>query len=116
MKRILGFGILLAFLSVSLFAAKSSQVFLLPSDVRIGDVQLPEGHCTVTWSEMTGAQAQLTIRTEDNKTITIPAKVIAGKQRDVGVETAVVNGVTYLLAFHSPDATFVVQDAPKDIK
>ena len=116
MKRILGFATLLALFSLPLLAAKSSQVFLLPSDVRIGDVQLPEGHCTVTWSEMTGPQVQLTIKTGDGKSVTIPAKLIVGKQRDVGVETAVVNGVTYLLAFHSPDATFVVQDAPKDIK
>lgn len=116
MKRMLGFGILLALFSLPLLAAKSSQVFLLPSEVRIGDNHLPEGHCTVTWSEMTGEQVQLTIKTEDNKTITIPAKLIVGKQRDVGVETAVVNGITYLLAFHSPDAIFVVQDAPKDLK
>lgn len=116
MKRILGLGVLLALCSVPLFAAKSSQVFLLPSDVRIGDVQLPEGHCTVSWTEMTGSQVQLTIKTEDNKTVTIPAKVIVGKQRDTSVETMVANGVTYLLAFHGNDATFIVQDAPKDLK
>ena len=49
MKRILGFGIFLALFSLPLFAAKSSQVFLLPSGVRVGDIQLPEGHCTVAW-------------------------------------------------------------------
>lgn len=116
MKRILGLGVLLALFSVSLFAAKSSHTFLLPSDVRIGDIQLPVGHCTVTWTDLSGPQVQLTIRTDDNKTITIPAKVIVGKQHEVGVETAVANGVTYLLAFHGPEATFVVQDAPKEIK
>lgn len=115
MKRILGLGLLLALSFVPLFAAKNSQVFLLPSDVRVGDIQLREGHCTVRWTEMTGSQVQLTIKTEDNKTVTIPAKVIVGKQRDTGVETMVANGVTYLLAFHSADATFVVQDAPKDL-
>jgi len=116
MKRFLGIGFLLALFCLPLHAAKSSQVFLLPSDVRVGEVQLPEGHCTVTWTDMTGSQVQLTIRTEDSKTITIPAKVIVGKQRDTGVETVFANGVTYLLAFHSNDATFVVQDAPKEIK
>ena len=116
MKRILGFGIFLALFSLPLFAAKSSQVFLLPSGVRVGDIQLPEGHCTVAWTDMAGPQVQLTIKTVDNKTITIPAKIIVGKQRDIGVETVVENGVTYLLAFHSPDAIFIVQDAPKDVK
>ena len=116
MKRILELGLLLALCSLPLLAAKNSQVFLLPSDVRIGDIQLVEGHCSVTWTDMTGSQVQLTIKTEDNKTITIPARVIVGKQRDTGVETIVANGVTYLLAFHSPDATFIVQDAPKDLK
>lgn len=116
MKRVLGIGLLMALFSVSLLAAKSSQVFLLPSDVRVGDVQLPEGHCTVTWTDMTGPQVQLTIKTADNKTITVPAKVIAGKQREIGVETFVANGVTYLLAFHSPEGTFIVQDAPKELK
>lgn len=116
MKRVLAIGLLSALFSISLLAAKSSQVFLLPSDVRVGDVQLPEGHCTVTWTDMTGPQVQLTIKTADNKTITVPAKVIVGKQREIGVETTVANGVTYLLAFRSADATFVVQDAPKDLK
>jgi hypothetical protein len=116
MKRFLGLGFLLALFSIPLLAAKSSQVFLLPSDVRVGDVELPEGHCTVTWTDMTGPQVQLTIKTADNKTITIPAKVIAGKQREIGVETFVANGVTYLLAFHSPEGTFIVQDAPKELK
>jgi hypothetical protein len=115
MKPVLGLGLWLALFSIPLLAAKSSQVFLLPSDVRVGDVQLAEGHCTVTWTDMTGPQLQLTIKTADNKTIT-PAKVIAGKQREIGVETFVANGVTYLLAFHSPEGTFIVQDAPKELK
>ena len=63
-----------------------------------------------------GPASAIDIKTADNKTITIPAKVIVGKQRDIGVETVVENRVTYLLAFHSPDAIFIVQDAPKDVK
>lgn len=116
MKRVLGLCVLLALFSLPLLAAKGSRVFLLPSDVRVGDVQLPEGHCAVTWTDIDGPQVQLSIKTAENKTITLPVKVIVGKQRDVGVETVVVNGVTYLVAFHSPDATFVVQEPPKDIK
>lgn len=120
MKRIhhiLGLGLLLALSSFPLVAAKNSQNFLLPSDVRIGDVQLPEGHCSISWTQPSGSQVQLTIKMEGNKkTITIPARIVEGKKGDGGVETAVSNGVTYLLSFHAANATFVVQDAPKDVK
>jgi hypothetical protein len=36
MKRFIGLGFLLALFSIPLLAAKSSHVFLLPSDVRVG--------------------------------------------------------------------------------
>ena len=116
MKRILGLGLLLALSSLPLLAAKNSETFLLRSEVRVGDTTLPEGHCNVTWTDASGSQVQLTIKTEDKKTITIPARVIEGKQLGGGVETAVSNGVTYLLAFQTANATFIIQDAPKDLK
>lgn len=112
MKRILGLGLFLALFSLPLIAAKNSETFLLPSEVRVGNATLPEGHCTITWTEASGSQVQLTIKTADKKTITIPARV-EGKQLGGEVETAVSNGVTYLLAFHSRNATFIIQDAPK---
>jgi len=43
---------------------------------------------------------QLTIKTEDKKTISIPARVIEGEQLGSGVEAVFLNGVTYLLASH----------------
>lgn len=113
MKRILELGLLLVLLCTPLIAAKNSQSFLLPSDVRVGDVQLREGHCDVTWTEPSGSQVQLTIKTEDKKTVTIPAQVVAGKQSSVGVETSVVNGVTHLVALHTTNARFIIEDAPK---
>ena len=106
MKRILGLGLFLALSCLPLLAAKNSETFLLPSEVRVGDTTLPEGHCNVTWTDASGSQVQLTIKTEDKKTITIPARVIEGKQVGGGVETAVSNGVTYLLAFQTANATF----------
>ena len=115
MKR-LRLGLLLVLGSAPLLAAKNSQTFLLPSEVRVGDTTLPEGHCTVTWTAASGSQVQLTIKMEDKKTVTIPARVIEGKQVSGSVETAVSNGVTYLLCFHTANATFVVQDSPKVVK
>ena len=116
MKHLLGLGLLLTLVSVPLCAAKNSQTFLLPSQVRVGDTVLPEGHCNVTWTAASGSQVPLTIKTEDKKTVTIPARVVEGKQVGGSVETAVSNGVAYLLAFHTANATFIVQDAPKDMK
>jgi len=68
MKRILGLGLFLALLSLPLLAAKNSETFLLPSEGRVGDSTLPEGHCNVTWTDVSGSQVQLTIKTEDKKT------------------------------------------------
>ncbi|HXJ86883.1 MAG TPA: hypothetical protein VMS18_08720 [Candidatus Binatia bacterium] len=115
MKRILGLGLFLVVVSLPLLAAKNSQTFLLPSKVRVGDSTLPEGHCDVSWTDASGSQVQLTIKTEDKKTVTIPARVVEGKQLGGGVETVVSNGVTYLLAFHTAKATFVIQDPPKNL-
>lgn len=95
MKRILGFGLLLALFCLPLLAAKNSQTALLPSPVRVGDVQLRQGHCDVTWTEPSGSQVQLTFKSSDKKTVTIPARVVQEKGK-VGVSTFVKDGVTYL--------------------
>ena len=82
MKRILGLGLLLTILAMPLLAkTKNSHVLLMPSDVRVGDTQLPQGRYDVTWSEAKGSEVQLTIKTADKKTITVPARV-AQKQRE----------------------------------
>jgi phenolic acid decarboxylase len=90
----------------------NTQVFLLPSDVKIGDTQVPGGHCTVAWTQPSGSQVRLTIKTEDRKTITVPARVVEEKQPNVAVQTFVVNGVTYLEEFDTTKARFIVQDPP----
>jgi phenolic acid decarboxylase len=111
MQRILGITLLLALFSLPLFAAKNSQDFVLPSDVEIGNAQLPEGHCSVSWTQPSGSEVQLTIKTESKKTITIPAHVIEGKQASVGVQTLVSNGVRYVTEFDTKSARFIVQDS-----
>ena len=108
MRRILGFA--LSFLSpMTLMAAKNSQTFYLSSDVRAGSVQLPRGICEVTWSTSSGPRVQLTIETDDEKTVTLPAVMVKGKEDRAGVVTSVVNGVTYLVELHTRTAKFVFE-------
>jgi len=109
MRRILGIAILLILSSVTLIAAKNWQTFYLSADVRAGNVQLPRGICEVTWTAKPGSQVQLTIKTEDKKTVTVPARMVEGKQDRTGVVTSVVNGVTYLQELHTKNAKFIFQ-------
>lgn len=110
MRRILGFALLFMLSSVALMAAKNSQTFYLPADVRAGSVQLPRGICEVTWNAPSGSQVQLTIKTEDQKTVTVPARIVEGKQDSTGTVTTVVNGVTYLVELRTKNAKFVLQN------
>ena len=109
MRRIPGFALLFIFSSLTLMAAKNTQTFYLNSDLRAGNVQLTRGICEVTWSEPTGSQVLLTIKTEDRKTITIPARMVEGRQERTGVVTSLVDGVTYLKELHTKDAKFVLE-------
>jgi phenolic acid decarboxylase len=116
MKRILELGLLWMLSTVPLFGAKNSQVFLLLADVRVGNVQLPKGHCSVTWSKTSGSEVQLTFKTEDKKTITISAREVEGKPNYMGVVTFVDNGITYLEELDTANARFIVQNPPNGQK
>jgi len=116
MKRFLGIALLLTSCSLPLVAGNNSQEFVLPSNVRIGDAQLTGGHCKVAWTQPSGSQVQLTINTEDGKTITIPAQVVEAKQGGVSVQTFVANGVAYVSEFDTKNARFIVQDPAKYLK
>lgn len=113
MGRIPGLALLflLSFLlsAVALLAAENSQTFYLSSDVRAGNVQLPRGICEVTWSTRSGSQVQLTIKSEDKKTVTVPARMVEGKQDRSGTVTSVVNGVTYLNELRTRNAKFILE-------
>ena len=110
MRRILGFSLLFILSSVTLMAAKNSQTIYLSSDVRAGNVQLPRGICEVTWSTGSKSRVQLTIKTDDKKTVTVPALMVEGKEDRAGVVTSVVNGVTYLVELHTRNAKFVIEN------
>jgi hypothetical protein len=106
MKRILGVALSFMMFSVALVAARNSHTFHLSTDVRAGNVQLPHGTCEVTWKATSGPQVQLTIETEDRKTVTVPARMVEGKQDGAGMTTNVVNGVTWLFELHTRGAKF----------
>ena len=116
MRRILGVAPLFMLSSVALIAAKNSQTFYLSTDVRAGNAQLPRGTCEVTWSTPSGSQVQLTIKTEDKKTVTVPARMVEGKQDRTGTFTNVVDGVTYLVELHTKNAKFVFDNGTQASK
>ena len=116
MRRILGLALLFILSAVTLMAAKNSQTFYLSSDVRAGNVQLPRGICEVTWGTPSRSQVQLTIRTDDKKTVTVPAHMVQGKEDGTGVVTSVVNGVTYLVELHTRNAKFVFENGTEASK
>jgi hypothetical protein len=110
MKRIAYLALLLALIAIPVLAAKNSQKFFSQYDVRVGDTELKQGHWVVTWSDSTGTNVQLTIKTEDKKTVTVSARVVNEKNPAPGVETFVDNNVHYLGAIHASDATYVVKE------
>lgn len=115
-RRMLGFALLFILSSVTLMAAKNSQTFYLSSDVRAGNVQLLRGICEVTWSTPSGSRVQLTIKTDDKKTVTVPAPIVEGKEDRAGVVTSVVNGVTYLVELHTGNAKFFFENGTEASK
>jgi hypothetical protein len=114
-KRIWGIALLLS-ASCPLVAAKNSHVFFLPGDVRVGDLQIPQGQYSVTWTEPAGSQVQLTLKADGKKPITIPARLIAEKHSEAGATTFVDNGVTYLQDFHTTKEAFIISGTPSPPK
>jgi hypothetical protein len=91
-------------------AAQNSQTFYLATAARAGHNQLPRGICEVTWGVPSKSRVTLTIKTEDEKTFKILARVIEGKQDRTGLVTSVVDGVSYLQELHTSNARFIFQN------
>lgn len=116
MKYTLGLVLLVTCFSLPMLAAKNSQEFILPTEVRIGDIQIQHGPCNVTWTESPGSQVVLTIKTEGRNPITLPARMIEVKHPKSGITTFVDNGVTYIQDFHTADHTFLLIGTPGGAK
>ena len=117
MKRLVLLVVVMASLAVPAMAASNSQVFALPYSVRLGDVQLPGGRCEVTWAEASGSQVQLTIKTSDKKTVTVPARVTPEpKTTYIAPVTSEVDGVRHLKGFRTKEATIAIEGSPSPAK
>lgn len=118
MKHIWGIALLFLLTSCSLplAAARNSQGFDLSVDVRVGDLQIPQGQYNVTWTEPSASQVQLTLKADGKKPITIAARLIAEKHTEAGVTTFTENGVTYLQDFHTTKETFILSGTPSAAK
>ena len=108
MKRLILLGIVMAALCLPVFAAKNSEVFTLAWSVKLGETELPAGRCQVTWTAESGSQVQLTIKTSDKKSITVPATLVEGKGAYTAPLTTVVDGVRQLKGFRTKDATITI--------
>jgi hypothetical protein len=56
------------------------------------------------------------MKTEDDKSFTVSARRVEGKQETTGVVTSVINGVTYLKELHINNARFVIQNRTEGTK
>ena len=116
MRRIVGLALLFVLFTVNLLAARNTQTFYLSADSRAGKVNLPRGICEVSWDTPAGSKVQLTIKSEDKKTFTVPARVVEGQQDRIGTVTSVVNGVTYLNEIHTRNARFIFENGSEATK
>jgi hypothetical protein len=115
-KNLFALAALMFSLAIPASAAKNSQGFFVPNDVRAGATQIPAGHYDVSWAPISGSQVQLTIRMEGKKPITLVARIIQEKHTEVGVSTILDNGVTYLQDFHTTSSTFIIPGASGETK
>jgi hypothetical protein len=115
-KYTLGLVLLMICFWLPMLAVKNSQGFILPTDVRIGDIQISHGPCSVTWIDPSGSQVLLTIKTEGRDPITLAARMVEVKHPKSGITTFVDNGVTYIQDFHTGDHTFILIGTPRGAK
>ena len=100
----------------TMMAAKDTQTSYLAATVRAGNAELPRGICEVSWNAPSGSRVRLTIKTEDDKSFTVSARMVEGRQETTGVVTSVINGVTYLQELHTKNARFVIQNRTEGSK
>jgi hypothetical protein len=116
MRHMRGLALLAMLLPGTLMAAKETQTIYLAAAVRAGNAELPRGICEVSWTAASGSRVRLTIKTEDDRTFTVSARVVEGRQETTGAVTSVINGVTYLKELHVRNARFVIQNTTEGSK
>ena len=116
MRYMRGLALWAMLFSSTLMAARDTQTIYLATPVRAGNAELPRGICEVAWTAASGSRVRLTIKTEDNKTLLVSARMVKGNQETTGVVTSVINGVTYLKELHTRNARFVIQNRTEGSK
>lgn len=116
MRYMRGLALLVILFSGTLMAARGTQTIYLAAPVRAGNAELPRGICEVSWDAASGSRVRLTIKTEDDKSFIVSARMVEGKQETTGVVTSVINGVTYLKELHINNARFVIQNKTEGSK
>ena len=116
MRYMCGLALLAMFFPGTLMAVMNTQTIYLASPVRAGKAELPRGICEVSWNAASGSRVRLTIKTEGDKSFTVSARMVEGKQETTGVVTSVLNGVTYLKELHTKNARFVIQNRTEGSK
>jgi hypothetical protein len=116
MRYMRGLAMLAMLFSCTLMAAKDTQTIYLATPVRAGNAELPRGIYEVSWNAPSGSRVRLTIKTEDDKSFAVSARMVEGKQETTGVVTSVINGVTYLKELHTKNARFVIQNRTEGSK
>lgn len=112
MKRILSFAFVILLLPISLYAAKNSQTVILPAAVQVGATQLTAGQCKVTWTG-DGSTGQVTLVTDDKKSVTIPAQVVTESHDHPAVLTISVKGVSFLQEIRLNKVKLVFPSVPQ---
>jgi len=116
MKYMCGLALSAMLFPGTLMATKDTQTIYLATAVRAGKAELPRGICEVSWDAVSGSRVRLTIKTESEKSFTVSARMVVGKQETTGVVTSVINGVTYLKELHTKNARFLIQNRTEGSK
>jgi hypothetical protein len=110
MKRLFGYALILASLSIPAFAAKNSHDLTLATPVKVGATQLSAGEYKLTWTG-TGSNVQVTIAQKGKTPVTVPAKATETKNGRFAVTFNKVNGVDVLESIQLDNLTLQITGA-----
>lgn len=110
MKRIFGFAIMLALVSIPAFAAKNSENLTLTNTVTVGSTQLPAAEYKVTWTG-TGSDVQVTL-VHGKTVVTVPAKLTEQKNGTASILTDTKGGGNVLEAIYLDKVTLTLATTP----
>jgi len=85
-KRIFGFALMCALLSVAALAASNSQTINFSGAVQVGTTTLPAGEYKVSWTG-TGDSGKVTFEKKGIAPVTVSAKIVDEKNGHTGIST-----------------------------